>query len=103
MTTAQNCWEFKNCGRQPGGSNVAKLGVCPAATDTASNGLKGGKKGGGICWSFTGTLCGGVVQGSFAQKQVSCLTCEFMKTVKQREGAARFVMLKPGQKYQAHT
>jgi len=25
-----NCWEFKKCGRQPGGPKVAELGVCPA-------------------------------------------------------------------------
>ena len=42
----KNCWEFKNCGRQPGGSNVNDLGLCPAATDTSSDGLNRGKNGG---------------------------------------------------------
>ena len=27
-----NCWEFFRCGREPGGKNAEKLGVCPAAT-----------------------------------------------------------------------
>ncbi len=83
----QNCWEFKNCGRQPGGAKVAELGVCPAATDTSVNGMNGGKNGGRICWAITGTFCGGKVQGTFAQKQLSCANCEFYVTVYREEKA----------------
>ncbi len=32
-----NCWEVKNCGRQPGGAKVGELGACPAAMDTEHN------------------------------------------------------------------
>lgn len=28
-----NCWEYFKCGREPGGSKVDELGVCPAATE----------------------------------------------------------------------
>jgi hypothetical protein len=30
MATVNNCWEFKNCGREIGGIKVKEMGVCPA-------------------------------------------------------------------------
>ncbi|MCL4435341.1 MAG: hypothetical protein M1503_05640 [Thaumarchaeota archaeon] len=100
MSSTQNCWEYKKCGRQPGGQKVPEMGVCPAALDAESNGLNGGRKGGRICWAVTGTFCGGKVQGTFAKKQLSCMSCEFYKVVKQEQGK-EFKLLKPGQKYTA--
>jgi len=97
----ENCWEVKKCGRTAGGAKVAELGVCPAATDASAEGLNGGKNGGRICWAITGTFCGGKVQGSFAQKQVSCMGCDFFQKVKQEEGI-KFSSLKPGQTYKKH-
>jgi len=85
MAEKQNCWEAKRCGRGPGGARVAELGPCPAATDILSNGVNHGKNGGRICWSVAGTLCGGQVQGTFAEKKVSCLTCDFFRQVKDEE------------------
>lgn len=35
----QNCWDFKQCGRQPGGTKVIELGVCPASVETKVNGV----------------------------------------------------------------
>lgn len=96
-----NCWEFKKCGRQPGGAKVGEFGTCPAATDTSANGVNGGYNAGRICWATSGTFCGGKVQGTFADKQVSCLNCEFMKQVKHDEGAGKFRILKPDQVFQA--
>ena len=81
-----NCWEFKNCGRQPGGAKAAELGVCPAAIETRANGCNCGQNGGRACWVLTGTLCGGLVQGSFAQKLGNCLKCEFYELVASEEG-----------------
>jgi len=83
----QNCWDFKKCGRQPGGTRVAELGVCPAATMTRADGMNGGIKGGRICWALAGTLCGGQVQGTFAQKLTNCMACDFYKQVRAQEGA----------------
>ncbi|HTS48102.1 MAG TPA: hypothetical protein VMH05_09165 [Bryobacteraceae bacterium] len=93
MATKSNCWEVKNCGRQPGGAKVAELGVCVAASSQAANGVNGGKNGGRICWAIAGTLCGGKVQGSFAQKMANCGQCPFYGLVKQEEGAAVKIML----------
>jgi hypothetical protein len=81
----QNCWEFKKCGREPGGAKSKELGVCPAAVETRVNGANSGKNGGRGCWAITGTLCGGKVQGSFAAKLGNCLQCEFYGLVLKEE------------------
>ncbi|MEK6706479.1 MAG: two-CW domain-containing protein [Bdellovibrionota bacterium] len=65
----KNCWEIKNCGREEGGINADKLGICPAAKN----------KLGRQCWWISGTLCGGKVQGMFAEKEKNCMTCEVYK------------------------
>jgi len=83
----QNCWEFKKCGREPGGSKAKDLGVCPASTEARLDGMNDGKNGGRACWALTGTLCGGQVQGTFAAKVGNCLKCEFYQKVGQEEGA----------------
>ncbi|HTY59505.1 MAG TPA: hypothetical protein VMF59_11845 [Bacteroidota bacterium] len=83
----QNCWEFKKCGREPGGSKSAELGVCPAATEKRVNRIHGGLNGGRSCWALTGTFCGGAVQGTFASKLKNCMDCEFYKLVGAEEGA----------------
>ena len=80
-----NCWEFKKCGRQPGGSHTHDLGTCPAAMEKKLDGTHGGKNGGRSCWVIAGTLCKGEIQGSFAQKYKSCEICDFYKKVKEEE------------------
>jgi hypothetical protein len=99
MGEKQNCWEFKKCGREPGGAKVQEFGICPATVETSCDGLNGGKNAGRICWAVAGTFCGGKVQGSFAQKYHTCLACDFYKKVRQEEGTERFMLLRPGQKY----
>jgi len=81
-----NCWEFKQCGRQPGGEKVAEFGVCPAAVEKRLDDVNHGQAAGRCCWALTGTLCGGKVQGSFAMKLGNCLKCTFFTTVRQEEG-----------------
>lgn len=83
---AMNCWEYKKCGRQPGGAKVSELGVCPAATEPKLNGIHGGRNAGRACWVLAGTLCGGKVQGTFAAKLANCMDCEFYKSVRGSEG-----------------
>jgi hypothetical protein len=85
MKPKQNCWEFKKCGRIPGGEKAAELGECPASTKTTANGVNGGKKGGRICWAIAGTFCGGKVQGTYAYEIPTCMNCEFLKKVRFEE------------------
>ena len=82
----QNCWEFKKCGREPGGDKAEELGVCPASTETRLDGANSGKNGGRACWPLVGTLCGGKVQGTFAQKISNCMKCDFYQLVGAEEG-----------------
>ena len=83
-----NCWEFKKCGRQPGGKKAETLGLCPAAVDESFGGINNGKNAGRICWAVAGTCCGGKVQGTFAEKRRSCVTCGFYKYVQKQEGTS---------------
>lgn len=81
-----NCWEYKACGREPGGERVRELGICPAAAEARVSGMHGGVKGGRVCWALSGTLCHNAVQGSFASKVGGCLQCDFYNLVSKEEG-----------------
>jgi len=80
-----NCWEFKKCGREAGGEKIGELGVCPAAIQIELDETHGGTNAGRSCWVVAGTLCKGMVQGTFAQKYQSCEQCDFYKKVKEEE------------------
>jgi hypothetical protein len=86
MIKRKNCWEVMKCGRQPGGENVDKLGICPAAISGNYNGTNKGKFRGRFCWAVTGTLCEGDVQGTYAKKVMDCIHCKFLKHVNEEEG-----------------
>ncbi|CAK8724369.1 MAG: hypothetical protein D3917_11105 [Candidatus Electrothrix sp. AX5] len=80
----KNCWEVKKCGRQPGGNQVDKQGICPASTIIAVTGINNGINGGRACWALTGTMSGPAekVQGSFARTlKTSCYDCNFYEQV----------------------
>lgn len=81
----KNCWEVKQCGRTPGGKNVPELGVCPARMASNLDGVHGGWNGGRACWVVAGTMCGGVVQGTFAMKFGTCEKCDFYRSVREEE------------------
>jgi hypothetical protein len=85
--TLLNCWEFKECGRQPGGDRVDDLGVCPASVEESYDGLNAGCNGGRICWAVSGHFAAdGKVRCATAHELVTCMACEFFKRVLQEEG-----------------
>jgi len=84
----KNCWEYKLCGRQPGGPKANEYGPCPAATEVRADGLNQGKNAGRCCWAIAGTLCKGDIQGIFAQKMGNCMQCDFYNLVGQEQGRA---------------
>ena len=86
MGELKNCWQVKDCGREPGGRHARELGVCPAAVCQAFTGLNRGDKGGRICWGVAGTFCEGHVQGTFAMKTDMCTECGFFMRVAEEEG-----------------
>ncbi len=64
-----NCWEFMKCGCEVGGVMEKEMGVCPAYPLHGKH-----------CAFIAGTLCGGNVQGVFANKLKSCIECEFYRS-----------------------
>jgi len=82
-----DCWEFKGCGREPGGHSVGKTGVCPAAVFEPANGYLGGKNGGRACAFITGTFCEEVVQGTYRDKSKNCWDCDFYRALRREHGA----------------
>ncbi len=81
----QNCWEFMKCGRESDGKNTEKLGACPAAVETKTAGIHGGKNAGRCCWVIAGTFCEGKVHGTFIEKFGACVECPFYKLVTREE------------------
>ena len=81
-----NCWEHKRCGREPGGIKVHELGVCPASEEERLDGTHDGTNAGRACWTIAGSMCGGTVQGTFAEKYGNCVLCDFFNLVKMEEG-----------------
>ena len=81
-----NCWEFKQCGRIPGGSKVDKLGICPSYTTEKTDKINEGKNGGRVCWVIAGTFCDDYIQGVYAAKLANCINCDFYKLVQQEQG-----------------
>ncbi len=72
-----------------------ELGVCPAAVNNPFNGENEGRFAGRCCWLIAGTLCEGVVQGSFAHKIKDCTRCAFYFLVRQEESEKFRSLRKP--------
>lgn len=80
-----NCWEYSKCGRQPGGDNIIKSGICPAAIEKKANGFNGGKNAGRICWAIAYTMCDDKNIRTNAEKLSNCMECDFFKLVSEEE------------------
>jgi PPM family protein phosphatase len=80
-----NCWEYKRCGREPGGLKAEKEGVCPAAVENPFNTFNNGINAGRSCWLMAGTFCDHDIMGTFAEKIDTCKNCGFYKKVQEEE------------------
>ena len=78
--TRRNCWEIKECGREQGGHNAKKLGVCPAALTNKYDGINGGKYGGRVCWAVTGNF-NSEIQLENAKLLETCIDCNALKQI----------------------
>ena len=79
-----NCWEIKKCGRQSGGKKEDHLGECIASKEGMGH----------SCWAVAGTLCGGKIQGTFAQKIGFCTFCEVHEMYNRSRGDLGKVIMK---------
>lgn len=71
-----NCWEIKKCERQRGRKKMNELGECIASKEGMGH----------SCWAVAGTLCGGKIQGTIAQKIVYCTSCEVYQIYNRSKG-----------------
>jgi hypothetical protein len=76
MSSLQTCWEIMNCGRQKGGPKEKELGECIASREGMGH----------SCWAIAGTMCGGVVSGTEAQKKITCMSCQVYKLYNRLSG-----------------
>jgi hypothetical protein len=90
MKKYENCWEFKKCGREPGGKRVLEHGVCPASTDETKNLKNNGKNGGRICWMVSGTFCEYKCDALYADKDGTCLNCDFYQKIQKEHESKEF-------------
>lgn len=73
-----NCWEFKNCGREPGGLMAGMLGECPVARAAKHHGVNGGTGAGRLCWLMNDES-GCTARGY--RRAGRCLDCDFYRRV----------------------
>lgn len=76
MEKKLNCWEFMGCG---------KKGICPVTLEKSLDTVHGGVNAGRACWAVTGSLCGDSRQGTFTEKFLTCVRCNFYIKVKEEE------------------
>lgn len=81
-----NCWEFKQCNTASRNKENSPPDKCPVLSAKEFDTVNGGVNGGRICWKVAGSFCGGKVQGTFAQKIETCLSCDFFREVFKEEG-----------------
>lgn len=90
----QNCWEYFQCGFEPGGSRVKEYGVCPAAISGPYDGMNRGRFAGRFCWAIEGTIGDCKKIGTKEEQLMRCIQCEFMKKVHDDESSG-FVLIPP--------
>ncbi len=84
--TRQNCWEFMQCGREPGGASARERGVCPVARKNAHMGENHGRYAGRACWKIHGAKEYGGDAKPMMQRVLQCVDCPFAQKVAEEEG-----------------
>ncbi len=84
MCDKLNCWEYMNCGMEPGGIFSKLYGPCPIPLKMRFDGINGGRGAGRICWEImpgesrhANILC--------RNRRQSCQNCKFFLRVHSEE------------------
>ncbi|MCW5203768.1 MAG: hypothetical protein QTN59_18440 [Candidatus Electrothrix communis] len=85
VDTYLNCWQFNECGREPGGKHVQIHGVCPVAVETDVDGIHNGKNGGRCCWVIHPFIYNEEKGKGCCMKNIECYQCDFYSLVKKSE------------------
>jgi hypothetical protein len=80
-----NCWEFCECGRQPGGDKVDIYGPCPAPLNEKCEGINNGQNAGRYCWKAVGTMSDVEPDCPKAKRANDCLECDFFQLIKAQQ------------------
>jgi len=80
MSYKLNCWEFRNCGLEPGGILAKIHGECPVPREMKKDGVNGGIGAGRSCWAVVNS-CHAVNRIAGRNRRRSCLECEFYRRV----------------------
>ena len=80
-----NCWEFKKCGREPGGENTEKLGVCEASVERKFDGINQGNNAGRYCWKVKISEENQNAADETLSAIMNCIECDFFIKVKAEE------------------
>ena len=72
-----NCWEFQKCGREPGGKNIDKYGVCFVPVSIEYNGINDAKNEGRFCWSLRESACENIMRKCRVNEIKECRRCTF--------------------------
>ncbi|MCI5118739.1 MAG: hypothetical protein D3913_12480 [Candidatus Electrothrix sp. LOE1_4_5] len=75
-----NCWELKKCGREPGGKNIEKYGLCFVSVSI------NGRNGGQFCWSLRESACESIMQECQVNELKECRQCTFYISIQESEG-----------------
>ncbi|MFH1688368.1 MAG: two-CW domain-containing protein [bacterium] len=93
MTKKLNCWQYRNCGREPGGLLADSLGQCPVATTLKFDGMNDGVAAGRACWMVADSCCR---RKQRAGRGDGCHACEFYRRVLyEQEESALFRFASP--------
>ena len=80
-----NCWEFKKCGREPGGKNSQRLGTCRASIENKFNGVNHGVNAGRYCWKVKISEENNNESDKTLSAIMNCIECDFFIKVKAEE------------------
>ncbi|MFW5830008.1 MAG: two-CW domain-containing protein [Planctomycetota bacterium] len=85
--TLPNCWEYFGCGREPGGAQAERDGVCAVATCTQADRIHFGRNGGRSCWGIDAdkSHCSGRLRPGQSGESQRCSACEFYALVHEQE------------------
>ncbi|MCI5219061.1 MAG: hypothetical protein D3914_07680 [Candidatus Electrothrix sp. LOE2] len=88
-----NCWEFKKCGREPGGRNIEKYGCCSVPVSIEYDGMNNGKNGGRSCWILRESACEKIMRACRVDEIKECRQCHFHTYVRKTERFSHKVTL----------
>ena len=84
MNCKINCWEYRNCGLEPGGIFAEIHGTCPVPEAMRYDGVNGGRGAGRACWTVMNSGSGNEPFVCRNRRQ-SCFHCEFYLRVHSEE------------------